>query len=61
MADKDFTIYNGKFPCKKCHEEVTSLRLWTESGDATWMCTKKHVSKVNLKPSKKKKADFINE
>jgi hypothetical protein len=61
MADKDFTIYNGKFPCKKCQEEVTSLRLWAESGDATWMCTKKHISKVSLKPSKKKKADFINE
>jgi hypothetical protein len=61
MADKDFKVFEGKFPCKKCHEEVTSLRLWTGSGDATWMCTKKHVSKVNLKPEKKKKADFINE
>jgi len=61
MADKEFKVFEGKFLCKKCNEEVVSLRLWLESGDATWMCTKKHVSKVNLKPSKKKKADFINE
>ncbi len=61
MANQDFKIFEGKFPCKKCNEEVTSLRLWLESGDATWMCTKKHMSKVNLMPKKKKKADFINE
>lgn len=61
MADKDFKVFDGKFPCKKCHEEVLSLRLWLESGDATWMCTKKHISKVNLLPKKKKKADFQNE
>ena len=61
MADKDFTIYNGKFSCKKCQEEVLSLRLWPESGDATWMCTKKHISKVNMIPKKKKKADYTDE
>jgi hypothetical protein len=57
----DFKIFDGKFLCKKCHEEVLSLRLWLESGDATWMCSNKHISKVNLIPQKKKKADFINE
>ena len=61
MADSNFTIYNGKFPCKKCHEEVLSLRLWSETGDATWMCSAKHVSKVTLIPAKKKKKDFVNE
>jgi hypothetical protein len=61
MADKDFSIYNGKFLCKKCQEEVNSLRFWPESGDTTWMCTKKHISKVTLIPIKKKKADFENE
>jgi hypothetical protein len=61
MADKEFKVFEGKFLCKKCQEEVLSLRLWVESGDATWMCTKKHVSKVNLIPKKKKKADFTNE
>lgn len=58
MAEKDFKIFSGKFPCKKCHEEVLSLRLWIGSGDATWMCSKKHISKVNLIPQKKKKSDY---
>ena len=61
MAEKNFTVYPGKFPCKKCHEEVLSLRLWTASGDATWMCSSKHMSKVSLIPQKKKKRDFDNE
>jgi hypothetical protein len=61
MAEKDFNIYHGKFPCKKCDEVVTELRLWTLSGDSTWMCSKKHISKVSLIPSKKKKKDFDNE
>lgn len=57
----DFKTFPGKFSCKKCHEEVLSLRLWPESGDATWMCGSKHISKVNLMPKKKKKADFKSE
>jgi hypothetical protein len=61
MAEKDFSIYAGKFPCKKCNEEVSSLRLWSASGDATWMCSSKHMSKVSLIPQKKKKKDFDNE
>jgi hypothetical protein len=40
---KEFTIYPGKFPCKTCQEEVLSLRYWKETGDATWMCSKKHI------------------
>jgi hypothetical protein len=40
---------------QKCGVEVTSLRYWGESGDATWMCPDKHISKVNLLPPKKKK------
>ena len=61
MAEKDFSIYTGKFPCKKCNEEVSSLRLWSTSGDATWMCSSKHMSKVSLIPQKKKKKDFQDE
>jgi len=57
----DFKIFAGKFPCKKCSEEVLSLRLWPESGDTTWMCSNKHISKVSLMPQKKKKADFKSE
>lgn len=58
---KDFSIYSGKWPCKTCHEVVLTLRLWPESGDATWMCSNKHLSKVNLIPTKKKKKDFKSE
>jgi hypothetical protein len=47
MSEK-FKIFSGKFPCKKCNEEVTSLRLWTESADLTWMCSEKHLSRVPL-------------
>ena len=61
MAERDFSIYDGKFPCKKCNEEVFSLRLWSASGDATWMCSQKHISKVSLMPPKKRKKDYINE
>lgn len=52
MSDK-FKVYSGKFPCKKCNQEVTSLRLWLDSGDLTWMCEDKHLSKVPLILTKK--------
>ena len=58
---KEFGVYSGNFLCKKCNEEVLSLRLWNDSGDVTWMCSQKHVSKVGLLPIKKKKGDFENE
>lgn len=58
---KDFSVYLGQFPCKKCGVEVTSLRYWSDSGDATWMCDSKHLSKVNLLPQKKNKKDFAHE
>jgi hypothetical protein len=58
---KSFTVYPGKFPCKTCGVDVTSLRYWSENGNATWMCPKKHISNVNLIPTKKKKSDFKNE
>ncbi len=56
-----YSVYPGKFPCKTCDENVATLRYWKETGDATWMCTKGHISKVGLLPIKKKKKDFINE
>lgn len=52
MSDK-FKIFPGKFPCKKCNEEVTSLRLWLDSADLTWMCSAKHISRVSLVKTKK--------
>jgi hypothetical protein len=47
MSEK-FKIFTGKFVCQKCSEEVNSLRLWLDSADVTWMCSKKHISKVAL-------------
>lgn len=58
---KDFTVYPGKFPCKTCQQEVKSLRLWSKTGEATWMCAQKHISSVILIPQKKKKKDFLDE
>jgi hypothetical protein len=45
---EQFKIFAGKFICKKCNEEVNSLRLWLDSADVTWMCSQKHISKVQL-------------
>jgi hypothetical protein len=61
MVEKNFSTYEGKWFCKTCQEIVKILRLYTETGDATWMCSQKHISKVNLIPNKKTKKDFINE
>ena len=61
MAEQNFSTYEGKWPCKVCQEIVKILRYWRETGDATWMCSQKHISKVNLIPTKKTKKDFINE
>lgn len=55
MADKDFLVFSGIFYCKKCSEEVLSMRFWPASGDTTWMCSNKHLSKVMLVPQKRKK------
>jgi len=61
MAEQNFSTYEGKWPCKTCQEIVKILRLYVETGDATWMCSQKHISRVNLIPAKKRKRDFINE
>ena len=61
MSESKFMTVPGKFPCKKCEEVVEVLRFWYETGDATWMCSNKHMSKVCLIPKKKTKKDFINE
>ena len=55
MADPRFSVYSGKFPCHICKEEVLSLRLWKETSELSWMCTKKHISKASLI---KRKSDY---
>ncbi len=56
---ENFSTYKGKFYCQKCNEEVIVCRLWTETRDLTWMCSKKHISKVSLIP--KSKRDYEDE
>lgn len=53
MANEKFRVFDGKFYCKNCNEEVKSLRLWLETADVTWMCTQKHISRVPLILTKK--------
>ena len=54
MSNQSFQIIRGKFDCQRCSEEVTSLRLWYDTLDLTWQCSKKHISKVNISKKKKK-------
>ena len=58
MQNKLFSVYPGTFLCRECEETVKTMRLWKESGESTWMCSKKHVSRVQLLPQKKKKKDY---
>ena len=53
MAENKFSVYEGRFPCHTCKEEVTSLRLWRQTLELTWMCSSKHLSKSNIKMTKK--------
>lgn len=43
-----YKTVNGQFPCHTCKEVVTILRMYFDTGDLTWMCSKKHMSKVEL-------------
>ncbi len=58
MAER-FSTFAGQFICQKCNENVDVCRLWSETKDVTWMCSKKHISKVSLIP--KTKRDYENE
>lgn len=55
MSNKPFSTYPGKFICQKCAEEVKTMRVWHDTLDATWQCSKKHISKVTLYKKKTKK------
>lgn len=53
-----YEIYNGKFPCHTCGEVVSSLRMYGDTKELTWMCSKKHMSTVSLAKTKKSKKDY---
>ena len=56
-----YEVFTGKFPCHTCKEEVTSLRMYLETGELTWMCSKNHLSNVHLRQQKKTKKDYERE
>ena len=52
-----YTVYNGKFVCHECKIEVTSLRLYIDTKEMTWMCKEKHLSSVKFGKQKWKDND----
>lgn len=46
---KDFSEYRGKFFCHTCKEAVLIARFYRDTTkDLTWLCSRKHLSKVSL-------------
>ncbi|MFN7583801.1 MAG: hypothetical protein ACK5P0_00425 [bacterium] len=43
-----YSVYEGKFPCKVCKKEVKTIRVYLATGMASWMCSDKHLSEVQL-------------
>jgi hypothetical protein len=61
MSDK-FFVLEGKFLCKDCKIEVKTVRVYFDTGKATWMCTNKHLSEIKLfQVGYKKKRDYERE
>lgn len=50
-----YTVYPGKFLCHVCKKEVSSMRFYAETKEATWMCPEKHLSSAILYAKKSKK------
>jgi hypothetical protein len=62
MSKDRFSTYPGKFPCKTCKEEVLTMRVYIETGIASWMCSSKHLSRCQLyQVGYKKKKDYERE
>ena len=55
-----YTVYSGSFPCHTCKEKVTSLRLYLDTKELTWLCSSRHLSTVSLE-TKKTKKDYERE
>lgn len=57
MASK-YTVYSGDFPCHTCKVVSKSLRLYSETKEATWMCNDGHLTSVSFSAKKKTKKDY---
>lgn len=55
----NYTVYSGQFLCHTCKAEVKTLRLYSDTKIATWMCKDKHLTSVSF--NKRKKSDFERE
>jgi predicted nucleotidyltransferase len=52
-----YAIYEGKFKCHTCKEEVRTLRMYYETKRLTWLCSTRHLTEVSLN-TKKNKRDY---
>lgn len=49
-----YSVYAGEFLCQVCKAPVQTIRSYPDTKELTWMCSQKHLSKVEfLKKSKK--------
>jgi hypothetical protein len=48
-----YSVIDGTFLCHECKEVVKTIRSYYESGTMTWMCSNKHLSRVELLKRKK--------
>lgn len=55
-----YSIVKGKFPCKTCGEVVETMRFYTSTTEASWMCKEKHLNSV-IMYKKKTKEDYERE
>jgi len=45
---KNFTVYEGAFTCKTCQKQVKTIRIYSDTGMGSWMCSDKHLSEVQV-------------
>jgi hypothetical protein len=57
MASK-YNLYSGEFPCHTCKIVSKSLRFYSETKEATWMCSEGHLTSVSFAAKKKTKKDY---
>lgn len=56
-----YEIITGKFPCHTCDDVPTSLRMYSETKELTWMCKNKHLTTVSLRIERRSKKDYERE
>ncbi len=55
----NFNTYSGKFTCKTCKKDVTTIRIYGSTGMGSWMCSDKHITEVEVfQVGYKKKKDY---